>query len=53
MRYFLNRMTEPSTWASLASLAVLFGAPTTQVNAVVQLIGAAAAAVGVFTPEKK
>lgn len=40
-------MKEPSTWAGLSMLAVLFGVPVTTADVVAQAIGGVAAAVAV------
>lgn len=52
MRYFLNRFKEPSSWAGFAMLATMFGVPATTAQAVTQAVGAVAAAVAIFVPEK-
>lgn len=44
---FLNRIREPSTWAGLASLAVLFGASPELTGQVVGAAGSVAQTVGV------
>lgn len=56
---FLNRIKEPSTWAGLASLAVLLGASpdtTAQVvnatGSVAQAVGAVAGLMAIFLHEK-
>lgn len=43
---FMNRVKEPSTWAGLASLAVLFGASPEMTAQVVSATGSVAQAVG-------
>lgn len=48
----LNRLREPSTWAGLSALAVLFGAPPGTVEAVSQVAGGLAAVAAVVLPEK-
>lgn len=62
-----NRFKEPSSWAGLAALAVMFGAPPQSVDAVMgvvnavasgpidpaHVIGAVCAAVAVFVPERR
>ena len=53
MSYFLNRLREPSTWAGLSSIAVLFGVPANTVQLVTQAIVAVTAAAAVLVPEKK
>ncbi|WP_194286365.1 hypothetical protein [Rhodocyclus gracilis] len=53
MKNVLARLREPSTWAGLAALAALFGAPPEHINAVTQLGVAAAGAAAVFLPEQR
>lgn len=50
MHYFLKRLKEPSSWAGLAALAVLFGVPAETANVVVQAVGAVAGAAAVLIP---
>lgn len=52
MKYFLDRLKEPSSWAGLAGLAVLFGVPHETAQAVVTAVGAVAGAVAVLLPNK-
>ena len=59
MKNILNRIKEPSTWAGLASLAMLLGAnpeTTTQVvnagGSVAQAVGAVAGVLAIFMREK-
>lgn len=47
-----NRLREPSTWAGLSALAVLFGAPPGTVEVVSQVVGGVAAAAAIVLPEK-
>lgn len=49
----IERGREPSTWAGLSVLGVLFGIRPEEINAVVQLLTAGAAAAAVFLREKK
>lgn len=51
MNYFLRRLREPSTMAGLGALAMLFGLPAEQVNAVAQAVGAVAGAAAILLPE--
>jgi hypothetical protein len=51
--YFLKRLREPSTWAGIAALGMIFGLPPGSVEAVGQLIGGAAALGAIFLPESK
>lgn len=48
----LRRMREPSTWAGLAALGVLFGLPPGSVEAVSQVVGGLAAIAAIALPEK-
>ena len=47
-----QRLKEPSTWAGLAGLAVLFGASVEEASAVAHAVGAVAGLVAVFMPER-
>lgn len=53
MMKIVNRLKEPSSWAGIASLIVLFGVPANTVQVVVQAVGAVAAAAAVLMPEKE
>lgn len=48
----MNRLREPSTWAGLAALSVLFGINPETANVIAQAAGAVAAAVAVLLPER-
>ncbi len=48
-----QRLKESSTWAGLASLAILFGASVEEASAVAHAIGAVAGVVAVFMPERQ
>lgn len=50
---FVSRMGEPSTWAGLSAMAVLFGVPSNTVDLTVKAVGSVMALVAVFLPEKK
>lgn len=47
----LKRIREPSTWAGIAALGLILGLPPGTVEAVGQIIGAAAALGAIFLPE--
>lgn len=47
----LKRIKEPSTWAGIAALGVLFGLPPGTVEAVSQVVGGVAALVAIVMPE--
>lgn len=49
---FLNRIREPSTWAGLSMLGVLFGLPPGTIEGLGQIIGGIAALAAVFMSEK-
>jgi hypothetical protein len=49
---FLNRIKEPSTWAGLSMLGVLFGLPPGTIEGLGQIIGGIAALAAVFMSEK-
>ena len=49
----LNRAKEPSTWAGLAGLAVVFGVTAEQWSMVGNAIAAVAAAIAMFVAEAK
>jgi hypothetical protein len=48
----LQRVKEPSTWAGIAALGVLFGLPAGAVEAVSQIVGGVAALAAIVLPEK-
>lgn len=49
---FLQRLREPSSWAGLAALGVLFGMSAEQVQSLAGAGVAVAGALAVFLPEK-
>lgn len=53
MGKLLNRLREPSTWAGLSVLGILFGAPEGAMDAMGQIIGGAAALGAIFLGERK
>lgn len=52
MQAILKRLKEPSTWAGVSMLAVMFGVPASTADAVVNAIGALAAVGAILLPEK-
>ncbi|MFM2450115.1 MAG: hypothetical protein RIS44_2565 [Pseudomonadota bacterium] len=52
MRKFLNRLREPSTWAGLSALGLLFGLPPGTVDLAAQVVIGVAGLAGVVMPEK-
>lgn len=48
----IKRMKEPSTWAGLAALGVIFGMPPGTVEAVGQVLGGVAALAAIVMPEQ-
>lgn len=47
----IKRMREPSTWAGIAALGLLFGLPPGTIEAVGQVIGGVAALAAIVMPE--
>lgn len=52
MSYFLNRLREPSTWAAISALGVLFGVPAGTVDLVTQVVVGVAGLAGVVLKDK-
>lgn len=50
--HILQRIKEPSTWAGIAALGVLFGLPAGTVEALGQVVGGVAALAAIVIPEK-
>ena len=50
---FIQRLKEPSTWAGVAALGLIFGLPAGTVEAVGQIIGGVAALGAILLPEGK
>lgn len=46
-----KRLKEPSTWAGIAALGVIFGLPPGTIEAAGQIIGGVAALGAIFLPE--
>jgi hypothetical protein len=53
MGKFFSRLREPSTWAGLSALGILFGAPDGAVDALGQIVGGAAALGAILLAERK
>jgi phage shock protein PspC (stress-responsive transcriptional regulator) len=49
----LKRLKEPSTWAGIAGLAVLFGVDPVKINAITTAAVAVASGVAIVLPESK
>ena len=47
----LKRLREPSTWAGIAALGLIFGLPAGTIEAVGQIIGGVAALGAIVLPE--
>lgn len=47
----LSRLREPSTWAGIAALGIVFGLPPGTVELVGQIIGGAAGLAAILLPE--
>jgi hypothetical protein len=53
LQKLVTRLQEPSTWAGLSALAMLFGVPANTVDLSAKAAGAVLALGAVFLPEKK
>ena len=51
MKSIIKRMREPSTWAGISALGLVFGLPPGTVELIGQLIGGAAGLAAIFLPE--
>jgi hypothetical protein len=49
----LKRLREPSTWAGLSALGLIFGLPVGTLDAVGQILGGVAALAAIVLPELK
>lgn len=49
----LNRVREPSTWAGVAALGLIFGLPPGTIEAAGQIVGGIAALGAILLPEAK
>jgi hypothetical protein len=52
MNAFFERLKEPSTWAGLSMLGVLFGLPAGTVEAAGQVVGGVAALAAIILRER-
>lgn len=48
----LQRFREPSTWAGISALGLIFGLPAGTIEAVGQIVGGLAAVAAIALPEK-
>lgn len=53
MRYFWNRLREPSTMAGLSALAMIFGVAPNTINLATQVAVGAAGLLAIVVPEAK
>ena len=53
MKTFLDRLREPSTWAGISMLGVVFGLPPGTIDLVGQVIGGVAGLAAVVLGERK
>lgn len=53
MNMFLKRIKEPSTWAGITGLAVIFGMPESAANSLVQIAAGVTGLLAVVLPEVK
>ncbi len=51
--HILSRLREPSTWAGISALGLLFGLPPGTFEALGQVVGGAAALAAILLPESK
>jgi hypothetical protein len=52
MHNIINRVREPSTWAGVAALGLIFGLPPGTVELLGQVVGGIAGLAAIFLPEK-
>lgn len=52
MHYFLKRLKEPTTWAGVSALGLLFGLPPGTIELVGQVVGGVAGLLAIAIPEK-
>ena len=52
MKYLLDRLTEPSTWAAISAIAVVVGLPPGTIDAAHMIAGGIASLATIFLPEK-
>jgi phage shock protein PspC (stress-responsive transcriptional regulator) len=53
LKSIFNRLKEPSTWAGIAGLAVLFGVDPVKINAITAAAVAVGSSVAIVLPESK
>ena len=53
LKTIANRLREPSTWAGLSALGVVFGLPPGSIDLVGQIVGGVAGLAAIFLAEKK
>lgn len=53
MKKIIKRLREPSTWAGISALGLVFGLPPGTVELFGQIIGGAAGLAAIFLPEFK
>jgi hypothetical protein len=53
LKTIFNRLKEPSTWAGLAGLAILFGVDPVKINAITTAAVAVGSSAAIFLPESK
>jgi phage shock protein PspC (stress-responsive transcriptional regulator) len=53
MKKLIQRLKEPSTWAGIAGLAVLFGVDPVKINAITTAAVAVASSAAIIMPESK
>jgi hypothetical protein len=52
MQNILNRFREPSTWAGLSALALIFGVPNEAVEQLAQVVAGVSGLAAVLLPEQ-
>ncbi|CDN87484.1 hypothetical protein [Hydrogenophaga intermedia] len=53
MHAFLNRIKEPSTWAGLSALGIVFGLPPGTMDLIAQVVLGVTGLAAIALPEKK
>lgn len=51
LQRIINRLREPSTWAGLSALGLLFGLPPGTFDAIGQIVGGVGALAAILLPE--
>lgn len=52
LQHAFSRMTEPSTYAGIGALAMVFGLPKNTIDLTVQVIAGVGGLIAIFAPEK-